>query len=62
MIASRELSAGDRDRVRRGVAAHSGVDAARTGGGRGQGVTPMIPIRSDVRVWVATGHTDSGAA
>ena len=51
--------AGDRGRVcRHGSAEHFGADAARNGGGRDQGAAPIISIRSDVRVWIATGHTD----
>jgi hypothetical protein len=50
---------GNRGRVcRRGSAAHRGADAARIGGGSGQDPGAMIPIRSGVRVWIATGHTD----
>src|ERR1700746_2974298 len=51
--------AGDRDRAcRHGSSAHCGIDAAGISSGGGQGAAPMIPLRSDVRVWIATGHTD----
>ena len=44
---------------RGGQCAHSALDAARSGSGRGNGAVPaMIPIPSGVRVWLATGHTD----
>jgi hypothetical protein len=41
------------------LCAHCALNAARTGGGKGNGtVAAMIPMPSGVRVWLATGHTN----